>query len=163
MKNKLAENVELPIVTAELRRPEWARWGLSLTLIGVAALLVREAFEAGAPMIGLIALASGAAGYAVWRDPAGKVIFDGGRIHDDAGREICDLDDVEKVDRGIGALKPTSGFTLHLKTSQPFAWAPALWWRWGKRVGIGGATGARPGRDMATAINLALMKREIER
>lgn len=69
-----------------------------------------------------------------------------------AGEVLCRLDDVVAVDRGVFAFKPSNGFVLKLVAPAPRAWAPGIWWRIGRRVGIGGITHAAPAKAMAEAI-----------
>lgn len=63
-----------------------------------------------------------------------------GRIVDSSGRELCRLDEIASVERGAFAFKPSNGFLIRLKDRKPRVWAPGLWWRIGRRVGIGGVT-----------------------
>jgi hypothetical protein len=53
-------------------------------------------------------------------------------------------------------MKPSNGFTVVMETKQPRAWAPGLWWRVGRRVGVGGVTGASQTKFMAEQIALRL-------
>lgn len=76
------------------------------------------------------------------------------------GRVICALADVVAVDRGAFAFKPSNGFVLKLAAPQKRAWAPGLWWRLGRRVGIGGVTQAAPAKTMAEAIALQVAMRQ---
>jgi hypothetical protein len=41
---------------------------------------------------------------------------------------------------------------IRLKTPASRVWAPGLWWRFGKRVGVGGVTPAGQGKAMADVI-----------
>jgi len=75
-------------------------------------------------------------------------------LKDTAGNVLALLSDIEGVDRGMLAFKPSNGFVLRLKTSQPRAWAPGLWWRVFKRVGVGGVTPSGPTKFMAEQIAL---------
>ncbi|MDW4550324.1 hypothetical protein R5H32_13260 [Defluviimonas sp. D31] len=79
-------------------------------------------------------------------------------IRDTAGREVVRLADILKVERGIFAFKPSNGFLLHLSAPQPRVWAPGLWWRSGRRVGIGGVISGAEGRYMADRIDALLVQ-----
>jgi len=68
------------------------------------------------------------------------------------GRVLCRLDDIAGVERGTFAFKPSNGFMIRLKTPASRVWAPGLWWRFGKRVGVGGVTPAGQGKAMADVI-----------
>lgn len=77
-------------------------------------------------------------------------------LRDSSGTVLAHLEDVESVQRGAFALKPSNGFTLVMKQKSPRAWAPGLWWRMGRRVGVGGVTAAGQSRFMAEQIALRL-------
>jgi hypothetical protein len=78
------------------------------------------------------------------------------------GTLIARLDDIISVDRGAFAFKPSNGFTLKLKTKQPRGWAPGLWWRFGRYVGVGGAVSAGQSKFMAERIALWVATRGAE-
>jgi len=96
-------------------------------------------------------------GYRQYRVMGRSLILTRRRLTDSSGRILADLDQIASVDRGVFALKPTSGFVLHLKEPGPRAWAPGLWWRIGRRIGVGGATNGRAARDMADVIAILLV------
>ena len=77
-------------------------------------------------------------------------------IRDSNGNVLARMDDIIGVDRGAFAFKPSNGFTLKLKTKKPRAWAPGLWWRFGRRVGVGGVTSAGQAKFMAEQIALRI-------
>ncbi|MEM6593375.1 MAG: hypothetical protein AAF672_01210 [Pseudomonadota bacterium] len=76
------------------------------------------------------------------------------------GTLICKVEDIHKVDRSFFAFKPSNGFLVTLKTRYPSAWAPGLWWRMGKRIGIGGVTPGASGKIMADAMSAMIAKRD---
>ncbi|WIV51570.1 hypothetical protein QQG91_03730 [Marivivens sp. LCG002] len=73
-------------------------------------------------------------------------------VRDSSGRVLCALAEVQKVERGAFALKPSNGFSIVLKSKAPFAWAPGLWWRMGNRIGVGGVVSAGQAKAFAEAI-----------
>lgn len=73
-------------------------------------------------------------------------------VRDSEGTVLARLDDIRSVERGSFAFKPSNGFTLVMKTKMPRAWAPGLWWRIGRRVGVGGVTSAGQTKFMAETI-----------
>lgn len=75
------------------------------------------------------------------------------------GEVIAPLEQIESVDRGVFAFKPSNGFILRLKTAAPGRWRPGLWWRIGRRVGIGGVTPGAQGKAMADMLTALLMER----
>ena len=81
-------------------------------------------------------------------------------LRDSSGTVLARIEDVRSVQRGAFALKPSNGFTLVMKDKSPCAWAPGLWWRMGRRVGVGGVTAAGQSRFMAEQIALRLKDSE---
>lgn len=77
-------------------------------------------------------------------------------LRDSSGTVLAELSQVRKVSRGAFALKPSNGFTLVMTEKQPRAWAPGLWWRLGRRVGVGGVTAAGQSRFLAEQIALRI-------
>lgn len=81
-------------------------------------------------------------------------------LRDSSGTVLARLEDVRSVERGAFALKPSNGFTLVMKHKSPRAWAPGLWWRMGRRVGVGGVTAAGQSKFMAEQIALQIAQRD---
>ena len=71
---------------------------------------------------------------------------------------ICPLYNMAEVDRGMFAFKPSNGFLIRLHEAQPKGWAPGLYWRLGRRLGIGGATDPSQNKAMARALELLIME-----
>ena len=74
---------------------------------------------------------------------------------------VAELDNIKAVERGLFALKPSSGFVILLKRPMPLVWKPGLWWRFGRRIGVGGATTAAEGKIMAEAIQALMSGQKI--
>lgn len=81
-------------------------------------------------------------------------------LRDTEGTVLARMEDIVLVDRGALAMKPANGFTLVLNARQPRGWSPGMWWRIGKRVGIGGVTAAGPAKFMAEQIALRIKERD---
>ena len=81
-----------------------------------------------------------------------SIEFSDDRLFDSSGRELCRLADIASVERGAFAFKPSNGFMIRLKSAKPRVWAPGLWWRMGRRVGIGGVTPAAQAKFMSELI-----------
>ena len=79
-------------------------------------------------------------------------------LRDDRGRVLAQLDQVRSVERGAFALKPSNGFTLVMHDKAPAAWQPGLWWRMGRRVGVGGTLSSGPAKFMAEQIALRIAR-----
>ena len=78
----------------------------------------------------------------------------------DSGRVLAHMADIVSVDRGPFAVKPTAGFAVHLRTPGPRAWRPGLWWRVGRRIGVGGVTHRHEARLMAEILDERLKARD---
>lgn len=76
------------------------------------------------------------------------------------GELIAALDEIESLDRGFFAFKPSNGFLLRLKGKTPARWQPGLYWRLGRRVGIGGVTPGAQSRAMAEIIAVLMSERQ---
>jgi hypothetical protein len=90
--------------------------------------------------------------YLTWRATATGLVLTATALRDDSGRLLAEVANVREVSRGAFALKPSHGFSLVLYQGMGFAWVPGLWWRVGKRVGIGGVTPSQPARYMAEVV-----------
>ena len=66
------------------------------------------------------------------------------------------------MDRGTFAFKPSNGFLLRTATKQPRLWKPGLYWRMGRRIGVGGITRAAEAKLMADVIAVRLAERQAE-
>lgn len=75
------------------------------------------------------------------------------------GRILAQIKDIAEVNRGAFAFKPTHGFTLVLAQSAPRSWAPGMWWRIGRRLGVGGVTASGQTKFMAEQIALRIAQR----
>lgn len=78
------------------------------------------------------------------------------RVVDSNGTELCRMDNIKSVERGAFAFKPSNGFLIRLNKPLPRAWAPGLWWRFGRSVGVGGVTPASQAKFMSEMIALRL-------
>jgi hypothetical protein len=83
-----------------------------------------------------------------------------GVLVDTNGEEIVNLDDVSHIARGMLALKPTNGFMIHLKAGAPTRWRSGMWWRFGRRIGVGGATPGQQTRALAQIVEMMLVERQ---
>jgi hypothetical protein len=80
-------------------------------------------------------------------------------LHDDTGALIASIDEIAAVSRGTFAVKPSNGFTLRLKSGGMRAWQPGVYWRFGKRVGIGGVLPGPQTKIMAEMLEAQLAAR----
>ena len=129
----------LLVYIAIVKPPEALQWILVLVVIGAA---------------------SAYAGYRMWYWSGHLIELtdDGLRMSD--GTVIAHLDDIHSVDRSFFAFKPSNGFLVTLKTKYPATWIPGLWWRVGKRIGIGGLTSGAEGKMMADTLSAMIAQRD---
>jgi len=79
------------------------------------------------------------------------------------GQVLVRVEDMLGVVRGSFSLKPSNGFSVLTRARQQRAWAPGIWWRFGKRVGVGGVTAASQAKYMAEILAAMLAERGIGR
>jgi len=89
----------------------------------------------------------------------GLVLTEAG-LSDDSGRMIAPAAQMVAVSRGAFAFKPSNGFLLTLDRSGRLEWAPGLWWRIGRRIGVGGVISNAEGRFMGEMIQTVIVGRD---
>lgn len=82
-------------------------------------------------------------------------------LRDSSGIVIARIEDLQSIDRGFFAFKPSNGFLLKLKTPDAGTWRPGLWWRIGRRVGIGGMTPGSQTKFMSEVIAAMIAQRDM--
>ena len=115
--------------------------------------------------VGLVVVGAAAIGGAVrmWQATALGLVLGRDALRDTEGRLLAEVDDIAAVDRGMFAARPSNGFVLRLSRRGERAWAPGLWWRAGRRVGVGGMTRSAEARTMADIIAALVAEREAPR
>ncbi|GFE63489.1 hypothetical protein [Litoreibacter roseus] len=101
-------------------------------------------------------------GYKMWISTAHRIELTETELRLSDGTIICRIEDIKNVDRGFFAFKPSNGFLLTLNKSYPRSWAPGLWWRVGRRVGVGGITPGAQGKIMADSLAAMVAQRDGE-
>ena len=120
---------------------------------GAIALLAQAAFISvglGALWVAMI----------LWKATSVALVLNEEGLADENGRVLAAMEDIDRVDRGLFAFKPSNGFLLILKSSQPLAWQPGLWWRLGKRIGIGGVCNGGATRAMADILSMHMAEKK---
>lgn len=97
----------------------------------------------------------------LWLATSGQVVMTEEGLFDQDGRPLALMEDIAGIERGMFALKPSNGFVVRLKTKAPSAWAPGLWWRMGRRLGVGGVTSAGAAKAMADILALRLQGEDL--
>lgn len=77
------------------------------------------------------------------------------------GTVIAQVADIETIDRGFFAFKPSNGFLIRTSTPGARIWLPGLWWRAGRRIGIGGVTPGSQTKTMSEILAAMIAKRSM--
>jgi hypothetical protein len=128
----------LLIYMAFMRAPALS-WQLFLILVGAGSLWVADAMR---------------------RATASKLELTPLVLRDADGTVIAQVDQITGIDRGFFAFKPSNGFLLKLGEGGARHWRPGLWWRMGRRVGIGGMTPGSQTKFMADVLAALLAQKD---
>lgn len=99
----------------------------------------------------------------LWHATAHRIEMTQDVLRDTAGTHLADIDQITGIDRGTFAFKPSNGFVVRLSTSHARGWAPGLWWRLSRRIGIGGVTNAGEAKFMAELLAARIAARSPDR
>ncbi|WP_157982183.1 hypothetical protein [Oceanicella sp. SM1341] len=110
-------------------------------------------------VLGLAGLGALALALLVWRATGTAVLLTEDALVTSDGRLLTALDEIEAVENGFLAFRPANGFVLRLRHPMPRGFAPGLWWRFGRRLGVGGSVSAPEAKAMAQAISMRLAAR----
>ena len=155
----MRENVLAKVAASSPRR--WIGVGMMAT---VGALVIYVALVTP-PQLGwqVFLLAVGAASFwlshCMFNATADTIELTRSTLRTGAGQVICKVEDIDAVDRGVFAFKPSNGFLIRTRSPNTFVWAPGLWWRLGRRVGIGGMTAAAETKFMSEMLSVMLAER----
>ncbi len=116
-------------------------WQLFLVAVAVAALWCAEAMRRGT---------------------ASSVELTDNELRDADGTLIVAVADIESMDRGFFAFKPSNGFLIKTRNANGRAWRPGLWWRFGRRIGIGGMTPGHQTKFMSEILAAMMAQRETQ-
>lgn len=140
--------------------PSPFRRGLGISMqVAMAGFLIWLALELPrevmAQRIGMLLFAAlliyGA--YLTWRATATGIMLTASGLRDGSGRVLAEMVNIRDVSRGALSMRPSQGFSVLLHDRMSVAWVPGLWWRFGKRVGIGGLTQPALAKHMAETIS----------
>lgn len=82
-------------------------------------------------------------------------------LRDSDGTIIARVEEIDGMDRGFFAFKPSNGFLLRTTGKAPNEWRPGLWWRVGRRIGVGGMTSAHQTKQMSEILAIIMAKRDM--
>ncbi len=95
-----------------------------------------------------------------WTRSAVAIVLDEDGLRQEDGTPIAPLEAIASVDRALFSFKPSNGFLIRLRAPLGRAWAPGMWWRLGRRVGVGGVTGGAQTKLMADALTFLVAERD---
>jgi hypothetical protein len=95
-----------------------------------------------------------------WRGGTLGLVLEEDGLRQEDGEWIAPLDNVAAVDRALFSFKPSNGFLIRLKEPMDRRWMPGMWWRIGRRVGIGGVTGGAETKVMADILTSMIARRD---
>jgi hypothetical protein len=157
--------MDKPLITV---KPSPPRLWFSVAALGaLGALMLWIALAHPPAELGwrvFLLVAGGAIGWGAWRlvglqDRA--LVLTEAALVDTRHGEICRIEDIVELNRGVFAVKPARGFALSLAQRGRRHWVPGLWWRIGRSVGVGGMTGAAETKVLAEMIEAMIMSRSL--
>ncbi|MGD9862971.1 MAG: hypothetical protein AB7S99_07145 [Pseudodonghicola sp.] len=159
MQDKVQDEVLVTVGVSTLRR-----WMGVLALLGFGGVVLYVALATPpAPAWQAFLLVIGA--LALWladrmrRATEHRLELTRSELRSSDGTRIAAIEDIEGLDRGTFAFKPSNGFLVRTRTPGGRLWRPGLWWRLGRRVGVGGVTSAPQTKAMAQVLEALLAER----
>ncbi|MGR3467741.1 MAG: hypothetical protein ACU0CI_07650 [Shimia sp.] len=133
------------------------RWLALAMLFGLTVLFGALAAQPGMgagwrATIVLASLACLAMALRFHRATANDIVLRADGLYETDGTQIAALSNIAGVEKGMFAFKPSGGFGVTLREPAPARWRPGLYWRAGRRVGVGGVTARHQGRMCAEAL-----------
>ena len=95
----------------------------------------------------------------MWQVTGQGLVLTREALRDQHGVAVAHVAQIRAVKRGVFAFKPAGGFTLALTEPDTRRWAPGLWWRLGRSVGVGGVTHRHEARYMAEVLDALIAER----
>lgn len=150
-------------VLAVVRASPPRRWLAVAVLMATGALLLYVALAAPpAPLWQLFLIIMGALvlwlGLRLYQATQHAIELTRTELRTSAGEIIVPVAEIKAVDRGTFAFKPSNGFLVHTTNPGGRTWQPGLWWRLGRRIGVGGVTPAAQAKFMSEMLALMLLE-----
>ncbi|MEM0977526.1 MAG: hypothetical protein AAGJ34_08330 [Pseudomonadota bacterium] len=96
------------------------------------------------------------AAYRMYSVPRAGLLFDGRVLRTEDGLVVAALTDIDVVQTGIFAMRPSNGFSLIMKEADHLPTRPGIFWRQGKMIGIGGILAAAETRAIGRLMQAKL-------
>lgn len=150
------------LATVEASAPRRVMGTVMLGTVGAVLVYVALAVPP-APLWIVFLLATGSAALwmavRLWQATQHRIELTDDELRCSDGTVIAKVAEIEAVDRGVFAFKPSNGFLIRTSTPGPRAWMPGLWWRAGRRIGIGGVTPGAQSKTMSEILAIMIAKR----
>jgi len=154
-----------PRILARVRSPQGKRWFAILCVAALGGVLIWVAVAEPPEHLWATMFLLGFGGLSLWlaermrQATAGQLLLTDAGLEDGDGRLIAPIGRIVAVSRGAFAFKPSNGFVLTMDRGDGFAWQPGLWWRIGRRIGVGGVISGAEGKFMAEMVDVLLSER----
>lgn len=157
----MADDAVLAQVTASAPRRAFGLFALG----ALGAMLIYLAFVAPPAGFGFQAMLVGLGALSLWltsrmwRTTQLALELTAHELRLSDGTCLTRVEDIAGIDRGAFAFKPSQGFTLKLAAKAQVGWHPGMWWRIGRRLGVGGVTSGSQAKIMADVISATIATR----
>ena len=132
--------IGVTLVFVALSTPPSIGWLLFLLVVGIGALWLSVR---------------------MWQATSHKIELTDEELRCSDGTVIARVADIENIDRGFFAFKPSNGFLIRTTTPGTRVWLPGLWWRAGRRIGVGGVTPASQSKAMSEILAAMIAQRSL--
>lgn len=96
----------------------------------------------------------------LWRATGGRIELTAAGLRGGDGAAIAAIGEIESLERGLLSARPSNGFLIRLRRPGRAAWHLGMWWRLGRRVGVGGVSSRAETRFMADRLAGLLATRD---
>ena len=132
---------------------------LGVLLVYIALTTPPEVFGWQLFLLGFGSLILGAAARS-WSAADGSITLTKEGLFDQDGTAIARFEEIASIDRSVFSFKPSNGFLIRMNARQKRGWIPGMWWRFGKRVGIGGVLPGSQTKLIADTLSAMIAARE---
>jgi hypothetical protein len=95
-----------------------------------------------------------------WRRSDAPLLLQADGLWEEGGGAVAPLAEIEAVDRALFSFKPSNGFLIRTRSPLGRAWAPGMWWRIGRRVGVGGVISGADSKIAADILSALVARRD---
>ena len=149
-------------ILLEIRPSAFRRWLALLALLILAGVLLALAIG-DVPDLWRLFFAGVAAwvfwsGYKLRMATSEGLVLTRQGLSTTSGRMLAAVGNIDRVERGVFAFKHSNGFLVRLKEPEENGWAPGLWWKFGRRLGVGGTLSGGQSRALADLLAMQVFE-----